>query len=239
MASGSDAMRQFLTDNDCTWAVTMHHWFGTTLASVVFSITVNVHAAEVPPVPDHPLEAQTSLGFNLKRICPDLRSVDAGPMAVAVFWLPSSGIPSRIAIKSSSGSTALDSATINCVSKLRFAAATTLGSGDPIASWQQFALGWAARASEPIAAATAAIAATAKPDDAGIRSNEVIVHVCADAAGKLKQDPTIVQSSGIASIDQAAVRIASSGSADYRPDTTPNGPPASGCAQLRITFDTR
>jgi hypothetical protein len=239
MASGGDAMRQFLTDNDGTGAVPMRNWLGTTLACVVLSITVDVHAAEVPPVPDNPLEAQTSLGFNLKRICPDLRIVDAGPMAVAVFWLPSSGIPSRIAIKSSSGSTALDAATISCVAKLRFAAATTLGSGDPIASWQQFALGWAARASEPIAGAKAAIAATAKPDDAGMRSDEVIVHVCADETGKLKQDPTIVHSSGIASIDQAAVRIASSGSAYYRPDTAPHGPPASGCAQLQITFDTK
>jgi outer membrane biosynthesis protein TonB len=81
--------------------------------------------------------------------------------------------------------------------------------------------------------------ANAKPNDAGARVNTVTVHVCVDAAGKLKQDPTITQSSGMASLDQAAVKIAASGSAYYRPDTAPNGPPASGCAQLAIKFETQ
>jgi len=223
----------------------MHNWLGATLACVVFSMAMDTRAAELPPVPDNPLQAQTTLGFNLKKICPDLRIVDSGTMAVAVFWLPSSGIPSHIAIKSSSGSTALDSATLSCVSKLRFAAATKLGSGDPIDSWQQFGLGWPGGASEPIAsvtaapAATAAIAPAAKQDDSGVRSNDVTVHVCVDETGKLEQDPTIVRSSGIASLDQAAVRIAASGSAYYRPDTSPNRPPTSGCAQLEIRFEIR
>jgi len=158
-------------------------------------------------------------------------------MAVVVFWLPSSGIPSHISVKSSSGSNALDSATLSCVSRLRFAAATTLGNGDPIDSWQQIALSWASRASEPIAGAPAKITANTKQDDFRGQANNVTVHVCVDEAGKLEQDPTIVHSSGIASLDQAAVRIAASGSAYYRPDTSPNGPSASGCAQLAIKFD--
>jgi TonB family protein len=158
-------------------------------------------------------------------------------MAVVVFWLPSSGIPSHISIKSSSGSNALDSATISCVSRLRFAAATTLGNGDPIDSWQQIALSWASRASEPIAGAPAEITPNAKQNDSRGQANNVTVHVCVDEAGKLEQDPTVVHSSGIASLDQAAVRIAASGSAYYRPDTSPNGPPASGCVQLAIKFD--
>jgi TonB family protein len=215
----------------------MHNWLGATLTCVVLSVPVDVHAAPVPPVPENPLQAQTALGFNLKTRCPDLRITDAGTMAVVVFWLPSSGIPSHISIKSSSGSNALDSATISCVSRLRFAAATTLGNGDPIDSWQQIALSWASSASEPIAGAPAEIAANAKQDDSRGQANNVTVHVCVDEAGKLKQDPTIVHSSGIASLDQAAVRIAASGSAYYRPDTSPNGPPASGCAQLVIKFD--
>src|SRR5580692_3988717 len=127
--------------------------------------------------------------------------------------------------------------------QLRFAPATTLGSGDPIDSWQQIALTWATRASEPIAAApanvTANITANAKQDDSRRHADNVTVHVCVDEAGKLLQDPTIVHSSGSASLDQAAVRIAASGSAYYRPDTSPNGPPASGCAQLTIKFDTK
>jgi TonB family protein len=215
----------------------MHNWLGATLTCVVLSVPVDVHAAPVPPVPKNPLQAQTALGFNPKTRCPDLRITDAGTMAVVVFWLPSSGIPSHISIKSSSGSNALDSATISCVSKLRFAAATTLGNGDPIDSWQQIALSWASPASEPIAGAPAEITANAKQDDSRVHANNVTVHVCVDEAGKLERDPTIVHSSGIASLDQAAVRIAASGSAYYRPDTSPNGPPASGCAQLAIKFD--
>ncbi len=215
----------------------MHNWLGATLTCVVLSVPVDVHAVPVPPVPENPLQAQTALGFNLKTRCPDLRIADAGTMAVVVFWLPTSGNPSHMSIRSSSGSNALDSATLSCVSRLRFAAATTLGNGDPIDSWQQIALSWASRASESIAAAPAKMTADAKQDDSRGQANNVTVHVCVDEAGKLEQDPTIVHSSGIASLDQAAVRIAASGSAYYRPDTSPNGPPASGCAQLEIKFD--
>jgi hypothetical protein len=217
----------------------MRNLLGTTLTCVVLSVPVNVHAAPLPPVPENPLEAQTALGSNPKTRCPDLRITDAGPMAVVVFWLPISGVPSHISIRSSSGSNTLDSATISCVSRLRFAAATTLGSGDPIDSWQQIGLSWANRAFEPIEGAQAKITTNAKQDDSRSQANDVTVHVCVDEAGKLKQDPTIVHSSGIASLDQAAVRIAASGSAYYRPTTSPNGPPASGCAQLTIKFDMR
>jgi TonB family protein len=158
---------------------------------------------------------------------------------VVDFWLSSSGAPSHISIRSSSGSNPLDSAAISCVSKLRFSPATTLGSGDPIDSWQQIALTWVSRAPETIPTAPAKMAANAKQDDSGGLASNVTVHVCVDEAGKLKQEPTIVHSSGIASLDQAAMRIAASGSAFYRPDTPPSVPPASGCAQLTIKFDTK
>jgi TonB family protein len=235
----------------------MHNWLGVTLTCVVLSVPVDIHAAQTQPVPDNPFQAQTSLGFNPKTRCPDLRIADEGTIAVVVFWLPRSGIPSQISIKSSSGSNALDSAAIGCVSRLRFAPATTLGDGDPIDSWRQIALRWAnqgnadetramtsqnplsgaGRASEPIAGAPAQIAANARQDDAGGHANSVTVHVCVDETGRLEQDPTIVHSSGMPSLDQAAVRIAASGSAYYRPDTSSNGPPVSGCAQLAIKFD--
>jgi len=225
----------------------MHNWFGATLLCAVLSVPVYVHAAVLPPVPENPRQAQTAWRFSLETRCPDLRITDAGTKAVVVFWLSSHGTPSHISVRSSSGSNALDSATLSCVTQLRFAPATTLGSGDPIDSWQQIALTWATRASEPIAAApanvtanvTANITANAKQDDSRGHANNVTVHVCVDSAGKLQQEPTIVHSSGIASLDQAAVRIAASGSAYYRPDTSPNGPPASGCAQLTIKFDTK
>jgi hypothetical protein len=221
----------------------MHSWFGATLTCVALSVPLVGHAVQIPPTPDNPLRAQTALGFNLDRRCPNLRIADGGNIAVVVFWLPSSGIPSHISLKSSSGSNALDTATISCVSGLRFAAATTVGSGDPIDSWQQIALSWTSRAIEATAEAAATtsakITANSKQIDPGGHVDNVTVHVCVDEAGRLKQDPTIVQSSGMASLDQAAIRIAASGSAYYRPDTAPNGPPASGCAQLTIKFDTQ
>jgi TonB family protein len=224
---------------------------------VVLSAPVEIHAAQVPPIPDNPLRAQTFLGFNPKKRCPDLRIADGGTMAVVVFWLPRSGIPSKIFIKSPSGSNALDSAAIGCVSRLRFAPATTVGDGESIDSWQQIAFRWAnqgnadetramtsqnplsgsSQASESIAGAPAQTAANARQDDSGGQANSVTVHVCVDETGRLEQEPTIVRSSGIASLDQAAVRIAASGSAYYRPETSSTGQRLSGCAQLAIKFD--
>ena len=228
----------------------MHNWLGATLTCVVLSVQADIGAAQTQPVPDNPIRAQTSLGFNPTTRCPDLRIADEGTIAVVVFWLPSSGTPSHISIKSSSGSNALDSAAISCVSRLRFAAATRLGDGEPIDSWQQIALRWAnqGKADETRAMTSqnplsggppAQIAANARQDDSGGHANSVTVHVCVDETGRLEQDPTIVHSSGMASLDQAAVRIAASGSAYYRPDTSSNGPPVSGCAQLAIKFDTK
>ena len=235
----------------------MRNWLGVTLTCVILGVPADISATETQPVPDNPLQAQTSFGFNPKTRCPDLRIADEGTIAVVFFWLPSDGIPSQIFIKSSSGSNALDSAAISCVSKLRFAAATRPGDGERIDSWQQIALRWAnqgnadetramtsqnpssgaSRASEPIAGAPAQIAGNAGQDDSAGHANSVTVHVCADETGRLKQDPTIVHSSGMASLDQAAVRIAASGSAYYRPDISSNGSPVSGCAQLAIMFE--
>jgi len=231
-----------------------------TLTCVVLTVAVDIHAAQTQPVPANPMWAQTLLGVNPKARCPDLRIADEGTIAVVVlFWVPRGGAPSQISIKSSSGSNALDSAAISCVSRLRFAPATSLGDGDPMDSWQQIAFRWAipgnadetramssqnpasgpTRASEPIAGAPAQIAANARQDDSSGEANSVTVHVCVDKTGRLEQDPTIVHTSGMASLDQAAVRIAASGSAYYRPETSSNGPPVSGCAQLAIKFDTK
>jgi TonB family protein len=216
----------------------MHHWFGAAFASMVLSVPVVAQAVELPPVPENPLQAQTVFGFNPKTRCPDLRITDEGTVAVVVFWLPSSGIPSQIAIKASSGSNDLDTATLACVARLRFAAATTPGNGDPIGSWQQLAFAWAHRAVEPTAVVAAATEATGgeKQDAASVLSNSVTVHACVDEAGKLKQNPTIVRSSGIAALDQAAVNIAVSGSAYYGRPTSLNRLTAPGCVQLEIKF---
>ncbi len=228
----------------------MHNWLGVTLTCVVLSVRVDISAAQTQPVPDNPSRAQTALGFNPKTRCPDLRIADEGTIAVVVFWLPSSGTPSQISIKSSSGSNALDSAAISCVSRLRFAAATRLGDGEPIDSWQQIAFRWtnqgkadetrATSSQNPLSGGPPAqIAANAGQDASGGNANSVTVRVCVDKTGRLEQDPTIVHSSGMASLDQAAVKIAASGSAYYRPETSSNGPPVSGCAQLAIKFESK
>jgi TonB family protein len=233
----------------------MRNWLIVTLVCGILDGRADITAAQTQPVPDNPLRAQTLLRFDPNTRCPDLRIADEGTMAVVVFWLPKDGIPSHISIKSSSGSNALDSAAIGCVSRLRFAPATQLGDGELLDSWQQFALRWAnlsnhveraittlpggSQAAEPVAGTTAQIAGDGRQIDSGGQANSVSVHVCVDESGKLKQDPTIVHSSGKASVDQAAVRIAAAGSAYYRLDTSLNGLPVSGCAQLTIRFETK
>src|ERR1700723_1889055 len=158
----------------------MHNWLGVTLACVVLSARADMSAGETHPVSY--IRAQTSLGFNPNTRCPDLRIADEGTAAVIVFWLPKNGIQSKISIKSSSGSNALDSAALSCVSKLRFASATRVGDGEPIDSWQQIAFRWhnqgnadetqamsaqnpqsgVSRSSDPIARAPAQTAASAR-----------------------------------------------------------------------------
>ena len=223
----------------------MHNWFSVALACAVLSVSAKISAAATPPVPDNPQLAETSLGFNPKNRCPDLRIADEGTLTVVVFWVPRSGIPSQISIKSSSGSDALDTAAVNCVSKLRFAPATRLGDGEPIDSWQQIAWRWADRGSpasgrstEPTLAPKG-IPGEGKQNDSHAQANMVTVHVCVDEKGKLKQDPTVVHSSGNAALDEAAVKIAASGSAYYRPGAPSDGAPLSGCAQLAVKFESQ
>ena len=238
----------------------MHPWLGVPLTCAALLVRTDISAAQTPPVPDNPPLAQTSLGFNPKTRCPDLRIADEGTLAVVVFWVPRSGIPSQVSIKSSSGSNALDTAAVSCVSKLRFAPIAQPGGAEPIASWQQIAWRWAAggsldpdraamtsqsplsaaatQASEPVAGAPNPIAAERRQNDSRGQPDSVTVHVCVDETGKLKQAPTIVHSSGNAGLDQAAVKIAASGSAYYRPGTSSAGVPMSGCAQLAIKFET-
>jgi hypothetical protein len=70
--------------------------------------------------------------------------------------------------------------------------------------------------------------------DVNALCDSVAVYVCVDEVGKLKQDPTIVHSSGKAWPDRSAVNIAASGSAYYLPDATSNGSPR---VRLRATGD--
>lgn len=61
------------------------------------------------------------------------------------------------------------------------------------------------------------------------------IRVCVDPSGRLTEDPTLFQSSGIPQLDQGALRLARAGSGHYRPSTE-NGQPVSACYAFRIKF---
>lgn len=209
-------------------------------------------AAQGTP-PANVLPAHVAWTTDPARRCPDLRIADDGAAAVVVFFVSAAGIPSRASIKSSSGSETFDAAAMSCVLKLRFQAATRFGDGVPVESWQ--ALGWRQVSppqrladadatshpptqGQPAAAliGTEAAAAAARTPSS---SRSVGVRACADAAGKLTAEPTIIRSSGDAALDEAALKIARSGAGYYRPATTAGASPLSGCARLEIQFDAK
>lgn len=66
-------------------------------------------------------------------------------------------------------------------------------------------------------------------------SGSAAVRVCVDPNGRLTAAPTIVRSSGLARIDQGALRLATAGSGHYRP-TMENGRPVSACYPFLIRF---
>ncbi|MFL6602769.1 MAG: energy transducer TonB [Steroidobacteraceae bacterium] len=62
------------------------------------------------------------------------------------------------------------------------------------------------------------------------------VSVCVDEKGRLTAAPAITQTSGSASLDAGALKLAKAGSGHYRA-TTEDGRPVSSCYPLRIRFD--
>jgi TonB family protein len=220
----------------------MHNWRFAALTCACLSVQANMGMAQVGPAPKEPLQAQVSWLFNPTKLCPDVRvAKEDDTAAVVVFLVGRSGVPSRPSIKLSSRSEALDAAAIKCVSRLRFQPAIHLGDGEPMDSWQQIGWRWASQEphGDPIVAAPKEGEIGQKPEGPQNKDGRVAVRVCTDDAGKLAQDPTILRSSGNAGLDEAAVKIAQSGSPYYRPGTTLNGKPVSGCAQLVIQFETK
>jgi TonB family protein len=61
------------------------------------------------------------------------------------------------------------------------------------------------------------------------------VRTCVDDTGRLTAAPTLAQSSGSASIDAGALRLAKAGSGHYRA-TTEDGRPVSSCYEFRIKY---
>jgi TonB family protein len=234
----------------------MRKWRCTTLTcAVLLAVQGNTGAAQSMPGPAGISLAHVALRFDPIRQCPDIRTAEDGA-AVVVFLVGVSGVPSRASVRSSSGSEALDTAAMNCVSKLRFQPATRAGDGVAVDSWQEIAWRWATQREQhrdPQGTASPAspqddqnsiAPIAAKENDPGARressppkETKVELHVCSDVAGKLVQDPTIIRSSGDPGLDEAAVAIAKSGSGYYRPAITLGGKPVSGCAQLAIKFE--
>jgi TonB family protein len=218
----------------------MRKWQCTTLTcAVLLAVQANTGAAQSMPGPASVSLAHVAVRFDPTRQCPDLRLAADGA-AVVLFLVGPTGVPSRAAIKSSSGSEALDTAAMNCVVKLRFQPATRAGDGAAVESWQEAAWRWATPREYPQGTASRASpleVASASRESSPPRDAKVELHVCSDVAGKLAEDPTIIRSSGDPGLDEAAVAIARSGSGYYRPATTLGGKPVSGCAQLAIKFE--
>jgi len=236
----------------------MRTWDKAALLCVgVFSAPTVLVAADTPPVHTDLLRARPAAWTDPRSRCPDLRQADPGdsavPVAVVVFHVGSTGVPSQAAIKTSSGSAELDSAALACVMKLKFLPATAAGEGGAVDTWQQIA--WrsathtAAAPAAPVPTAAAAIGAAAAGASAAagtpaaaaiptapaaVRGASTEVRVCADADGKLAQEPVVSRSSGDAAFDAAALEIARSGSGHYRSGITTNGQPAAGCLVLSI-----
>jgi TonB family protein len=61
------------------------------------------------------------------------------------------------------------------------------------------------------------------------------VEVCVDANGRLTADPSMLQGTGSARLDDAALRLARAGSGHYRA-TTENGRPVNSCYAFRVRF---
>jgi len=214
----------------------MRTWQCATLIGVaLLALRPDVGVAQKPGA-DRALRARIALRFDPIARCPDVRpAVDEDEVvAVVLFQVGSTGVPSRPSIKSSSGSEALDAAALDCVLKLRFQPATRIGDGVAIDSWQEMAWKQARRAAGQNSVATTKGLESAHPSDGTPE-----VQACVDEAGKLAQDPSIIHSSGDPSLDEAAVKIARSGAGYYRPATTAEGKSLSGCVQLTIKFQNK
>jgi TonB family protein len=199
------------------------------------------------------LTAKPALRYDPKDRCPELRVSDEGDPVVVQFMVDAYGSPSQARVRAPSGVAGLDGAAVSCVMKIKFQPATRPGDAQPVDTWQQLPLRYATPAPAAAARAPAAGAAAAPPAVAPATATAAVpagvatagshpgggtsaVHVCADAAGKVTQAPVVTHSSGDPALDAAALRIATSGSANYHPAGTPG---LSGCAQLNVTFESR
>ena len=186
---------------------------------------------------DEARDATVAMGFDTRTRCRDLLQADPqdGSAALVLFVVGPTGVPSRASIKSSSGSTSLDAAAVDCVMRLRFLPVVHAGDGNAISSWQEIAWKWGRFHTDPAAAAAAAAEphapapANAPPQPAASAVAPAEARVCFDAAGRLAQEPAIVRASGSAQLDAAAVSAARA--------ALP-GSSGGGCLRVLITRET-
>lgn len=213
-------------------------------------------AASAPTAPPAPAsQARFALTSNPARRCPELRTATEGDreVAVVVFLVGPSGVPTRPSVTTPSGSQELDAAAVSCVLKLRFQPATRLGDGTAVESWQQMGWKWApaerptgaatpspaaapalGAMPAPLPAAAAAAPAAAVTSGAVPAESRAEVRVCVDANGKVTEEPKLIRASGDSRFDAAAVNIAKSGSGYYRPANS-DGKPIASCVRLAIS----
>lgn len=211
--------------------------YGPRTALAAFALAaIGIHTASGAPTTDNILQAHPALRFDPASRCTDVRPAgpDDEPVAVVLFQVGSTGVPSKATVKASSGAADLDAAAASCVLKLRFQPATRMGDGVAIDSWQQMA--WkrarvsAATVLPQADVATASVAPPAAPAGTASAPGAAQIRVCVDAGGSLTAAPTLTRSSGDAGFDQAALQVARSGSGSYRAA----GSPAAPCLQLTL-----
>jgi TonB family protein len=213
------------------------------------------------PPADSIVTARLAWGSDPAKRCPDLRNAapDGGAVAVVLFRVGPTGVPSRASVGESSGSQGFDSAAVSCVLKLRFQSATRFGDGVAVESWQQLALKSAAAASAPAPQTARCDPAGAGQGSAAARNSVVVadasestegrraqpgpetaragVCVCVDESGKITQTPVLTSSSGSTGFDKAALEL--SAAAHYRPAISASGQPAPGCFRFKVGLEVK
>ena len=203
------------------------------LVSLACAGAAEPNSAAAAAVPAELVRAQIAVRFDPLRQCPELRVADADEenVAVVVFAVGSTGVPSQAVIRTAARADGLDAASKDCVLKLRFQPAVRWGDGAPIESWQQIAWKWAPAHARQAAGgappATASAPGVPPASTLSAQPGSVAVRVCVTAAGKVVGDPTVVRPSGDPAFDAAALQIARAGSGSYRAAD-------SGCLELSI-----
>ena len=70
------------------------------------------------------------------------------------------------------------------------------------------------------------------------QTGAVTVYTCVDEKGRLTAAPTVARSSGTASLDEGALKLAKAGSGHYRA-TTEDGRPVSSCYEFMVRYNLR